>query len=83
MHRWWLVVRDGDVDVCLQDPGYEVDLLMVTNLKTLTAVWMGDMTVMKALRERLIVLTGESYLKKNINGWLGTNYYADVKPGKK
>jgi len=83
MRCWWLVIRDGDVDVCLKDPGYEVDLLISTDLKTLTAVWMGDMTIMKALRERLIVLTGDSHLKKNINGWLGTNYYADVKPGKK
>lgn len=83
MHLWWLVIRDGDVDVCLKDPGYEVDLSITTDLHTLTAVWMGDMTIMKAIRERQIELSGSSYLKKNITGWLGTNYYADVKPAKK
>lgn len=37
---WWLVVRDNDVDVCVKDPGYEVDLLIASDLRTLTAVWM-------------------------------------------
>ena len=83
MRCWWLVIRNGEVDVCLKDLGYEVDLLITTDLKTLTAVWMGDMTIMKALRESLVVLSGDSYLKKNIAGWLGVSYYADVKPGKR
>ncbi len=28
--RWWLVIEDGDVDVCMKDPGHEVDLQLVT-----------------------------------------------------
>ncbi len=83
MRFWWLVVRDDDVDVCLKDPGYEVDLKITTDLRTLTAVWMGDMTLMKALRERLIELAGDSALKKNISAWFGTSYFADVKPVRK
>jgi len=77
--NWWLVIKDGDVDVCLKDHGYEVDLAITTDLKTLTAVWMGDSTLMKAMREKSVVVTGSSYLKKNIAVWLGVNYYADVK----
>lgn len=83
MRKWWLVIKDGDVDVCLKDPGYEVDLTIASDLKTLTAVWMGDTTIMKAMREQTVVVTGSSHLKKNIAVWLGTNYYADVKPARK
>jgi len=83
MRNWWLVIKDGDVDVCLKDPGYEVDLHIASDLKTMTAVWMGDNTIMKAMREKSVVVTGSSYLKKNIAVWLGTNYYADVRPAKK
>jgi len=83
MRNWWLVIKDGDVDVCLKDPGYEVDLQIASDLKTMTAVWMGDTTIMKAMREKSVVVTGSSYLKKNIAVWLGTNYYADVRPAKK
>jgi hypothetical protein len=67
------------VDVCYQDPGYEVDLEMSTDLRTLTAVWMGDSTIMKEIREKTVVLSGSTHLKKNIAVWLGTNFYADVK----
>jgi DNA-binding HxlR family transcriptional regulator len=76
---WWLVITRGNVDVCYQDPGYEVDLEMSTDLRTLTAVWMGDSTIMKEIREKTVVLSGSTHLKKNIAVWLGTNFYADVK----
>jgi DNA-binding HxlR family transcriptional regulator len=83
MRYWWLVIKGDNVDVCLKDPGYDVNLELSTDLKTLTAVWMGDTTIMKALREKWINLSGDPYLKKNIAAWLGTNYYADVKVAKK
>jgi DNA-binding HxlR family transcriptional regulator len=76
---WWLVITPGNVDVCYQDPGHDVDLEIRTDLKTLTAAWMGDTTIMKVIREKHVVLSGSPYLKKNIAVWLGTNYYADVK----
>ena len=79
---WWLVIKDNDVDVCLKDQGYEVDLTISCDLKTLTAVWMGDSTIMCAMREKTVIVTGSTYLRKTIANWLGTNYYADVKPGR-
>lgn len=82
MRNWWLVISKGDVDVCLKDPGYDVDLHIQSDLKTLTAVWMGDTTIMKAMREKSVLVSGSAHLRKNIAVWLGTNYYADVKPAK-
>ena len=82
LRRWWLVITKGDVDVCMKDQGYNVDLKISSDLKTLTAVWMGQTTISKALREKSVHVQGSSYLRKNIAFWLGTNYYADVKPGK-
>ena len=32
-------------------------------------------------RDKKVIVTGSSYLKKHIAAWLGTNYYADVKRG--
>lgn len=76
---WWLVIRDGDVDVCMKDPGFDVDLLISSDLQVLTAVWIGDTTIMKAMRENLVRVTGSSRLRKNIAAWLGCSYFADVK----
>lgn len=76
---WWIVVRDREADVCLKDPGHEVDIRITTDLRTLTAAWMGDTTISRAVRDGGIRLEGSSYLRKNISKWLGSNFYADVK----
>ena len=80
--RWWLVVRDGEVDVCMKDPGHDVDLEVVTDVRTLTGVWMGDAGLGQALRDRRIRLTGQTQLKRDISNWLGRNYFADINPAK-
>ena len=81
--RWWLVIKDDDVDVCLKDPGYEVNLRIFTDLKTMTGVWMGDLSLGQALRSKLITVTGAADLRRSMSTWLGTNYFADVKPAHK
>jgi hypothetical protein len=45
----------------------------------MTEVWMGDSTIMKAMREKLIIVRGSPHLKKNIAVWLGCSYFADIK----
>ena len=39
--NWWLVVDGGGVDLCGVDPGFEVDLLVTSSLRSMTAIWMG------------------------------------------
>lgn len=36
-----MCVRDRNVDICLTNPGFDVDLTPDTNVRTLTEVWMG------------------------------------------
>jgi DNA-binding HxlR family transcriptional regulator len=76
--RWWLVIKDGEVDVCMRDPGHEVDLQLLTDVATLTGVWMGNTGLGHALRDRRIRMTGPERLKRDISTWLGTNYFADI-----
>ena len=76
---WWIVVRGPDIDVCLKDPGHEVDLNISADLRSLTAAWMGHSTINKEIRDGRVRLKGSTYLKRNINKWLGTNFYANVK----
>lgn len=71
MRRWWLVVKAGEVDVCLKDPGYEIDLHITTDVKSLTAYWMGDISLNKALREKLVCCQGDRKLKGSLGKWLG------------
>src|SRR5258706_2368020 len=40
--HWWLVVEpEGDVDLCWYDPGFEINLYVTTDLRTMTSIWMG------------------------------------------
>lgn len=81
--RWWLVIDGGDVDVCMKDPGHEIDLDILTDVKTLTAIWMGDVTLNQAARRRLLTASGSSRFKRDMSVWLGRNYFADVKPARR
>lgn len=77
--RWWLIVEDGMVDICMKDPGYDIDLELLTDVRTLTGVWMGDIGLGQALRDRRIRLAGPTHLKRDISTWLKRNYFADIK----
>ncbi len=40
--NWWLLVEPGqETDLCSVDPGFDVDLYVTTDLRTMTEVWMG------------------------------------------
>lgn len=72
--RWWLVVDpETGVDLCSIDPGFDVDLYLATDLRTMTSVWMGHSTVKQALAGRSIQLTGDSALAASFETWIGLN----------
>ena len=76
--QWWLVMADGESDLCLRDPGFDVDLYVVTDLRTMTRVWMGDIPVREALRSGAIKLHGSRPLSDSFEQWLPLSYHARV-----
>jgi len=55
---WWLVLDRREVDLCLKDPGFPVNLVVSAELRTLTRVWMGDVPFAEPSRTGLIRLDG-------------------------
>jgi DNA-binding HxlR family transcriptional regulator len=80
MRLWWLVIDDDVVDICLKDPGYEVDLFVQTRLQTMTQIWMGDISLSKARREKRLKLSGNTRLKDSMPQWIGRSLLAGVAP---
>ena len=78
--RWWLLIENGEVGVCIDDPGYEIDLSVVTDVRTMTQVWMGDLSLASARSTNLLKVTGNSRLAKTMGDWLGRSQLAHVKP---
>lgn len=75
---FWLVLDDGEADLCLEDRGLDVDLRVVTDVRTLTAVWLGDARLSWAMRHGKIRLRGPESLRKAFPGWLGLSPFAEV-----
>jgi DNA-binding HxlR family transcriptional regulator len=72
---WWLVVEPpGDVDLCWSDPGFDVDLYVSTDLRTMTAIWMGLTTVEKEGEK--VALTGAWDIASKMQTWLGLSPFA-------
>lgn len=78
--QWWLIIRGGEVDLCTENPGVDVDLYVNSSIRTMIQVWDGDIPIKQALREKLITTQGSKALARTMSGWLGINPFADIRP---
>lgn len=76
--EWWLVNEDGEVDLCPVDPELGVDLLVTTDRRTMTRVWMGEESVEFARRTRRLELAGPRELQQRFADWLHRSPYAAI-----
>lgn len=75
--NWWFLVDPPDeVDLCSVDPGFDIDLYVTTDLKTMTAIWMGLSKVKKEVESGSLVLTGNRSLARRMQTWLGLSPFA-------
>ena len=73
--RWWLVIEpEGNVDLCWADPGFEIDLYVSTDLRTMTAIWMGLTTVKKESKNMDFI--GDRKIAATMQIWLGLSPFA-------
>jgi hypothetical protein len=56
------VLDAGEVDLCLKDPGYEVDIHVLGDVRTLTHVWQGYMSVEQAIKSGKLAMEGARHL---------------------
>lgn len=78
--KWWLVVKNKTVDLCNDDPGYDVDLYITGDLTLMASLWMGDSSISNAVNDRQLLLSGSSHLTKTISRWFPKSSYVDVRP---
>ena len=75
--HWWLIVEpNGDVDLCSVDPGFEADLFVTTQLRPMTAIWMGISTVAKEKKSGVLELDGNRQVASRMQAWLGLSPFA-------
>lgn len=77
---WWIVVQNKDLDVCVNDPGKDVDVYFTSGIKTLVDIWMGDNTYRKAQTSGDMKIVGDPQLTRNITSWMANSIFADLPP---
>src|SRR5262245_56318208 len=82
MKHWWLVVENGEVDLCLEDPGREVDIALTCDLRAMTQIWMGDISLTQARAQGLLKVVGAAALVRGLGKWLGPSPFAHVQPAR-
>jgi len=77
---WWLVVTDHKVDVCVRDPGKDVDIYFTTDLRTMIQVWMDDISYKSAIKDGSLKLVGPAALTRDVKSWLAPSMFAGIPP---
>lgn len=80
--EWWLVAEPGETQLCLTDPGYQVDMIVESDLLTLTRVWTGDLNLGRALEDGRIRTMGDRRLKNEFPDWLRESPFAPARRGR-
>lgn len=74
---WWLVVKPEVAEVCLKDPGRDIDVFFNCTVRTLSEIWMGDRTYRDAIKEVDLHMDGDPVLTRNVSAWLRPSIFVN------
>ena len=74
----WLILERSGSDVCLKDPGFEVDLVVAADAGAMARVWTGALTFAQAVRDGGLRVEGPRDLVCAFPTWLLLSHFAHV-----
>jgi DNA-binding HxlR family transcriptional regulator len=77
---YWLVIDDGAVDLCDDNPGKDVDLYLTTDVRTLIEIWTGKLAINSAIDSETVLAVGARHLTRGIVKWFGPGKFSHVRP---
>ncbi|MCB1866239.1 MAG: helix-turn-helix transcriptional regulator [Chromatiales bacterium] len=75
---WWLIVAEAKTELCIRDPGKEIDIYFTVDLRTMIEVWMGDTSYREATQTGRLKIIGPSVLTRDIKSWLTPSVFAGI-----
>jgi DNA-binding HxlR family transcriptional regulator len=76
---WWLVVENGVADLCRDDPGHEVTVLVRSTVRALTDIWTGDSNPKTEHAEGHMQVQGGGRGGADLWRWLGRSMFASTR----
>ena len=77
--RWWLVVEDRVADLCRDDPGHELTLIVESSVRALTDVWTGERPAEDVVTAGEVRVQGPASDARRLWRWLGTSVFAPTR----
>jgi DNA-binding HxlR family transcriptional regulator len=74
----WLLLQRAGPDVCLKDPGFDVDLVVTADAATFARVWTGHLTFAQAVQSGGLQVEGARDLVRAFPSWLKLSHFAHV-----
>ena len=74
--RYWMVLEHNDVSVCLQHPGFDVDLDVRVDTATLYRVYLGRAGLGDATRAGKLTISGPRALQQAFGRWFSWSAFA-------
>ena len=75
---FWLLVSGERVELCLVDPGREVQVYFHCKVRTMHDVWMGECCYRAAIDCGALIIEGEPALTRNVSRWLKPSVLAQA-----
>jgi DNA-binding HxlR family transcriptional regulator len=76
---WWLVVENRTADLCRDDPGHEVTVVVDSTVRALTQVWTGDSDPDREILAGELSVLGAGRGGKSLWSWLGRSIFAPTR----
>ena len=76
---WWFVNQDGRCELCLEDPGFEVDLYLACSLVTMIYIVRGDISLRHAIDSGRLEALGVAKARRALGAWLNLSPLAAIR----
>ena len=76
---WWFVNNSATCELCLEDPGFEVDLYVTCGLPDMIRVVRGDISLSRATSDGMLEILGSAFVRRSFRAWLNLSDLSKVK----
>lgn len=79
--HWWIIIEpDGTRVLCVHNPRVPIDIELVTDVRTMSHIWAGDLDFRMAKDTGRMELKGDAILVRTISSWLRPGTFAHIRP---
>lgn len=75
---YWIVFEPDDTEVCMKDPGYEVDLTVSAHIQILVEIWLGHTTLNAARDGKKVSFDGSTSEITAFAEWFMLSHFSQV-----